>query len=1262
MEFPDQSKFNRVRDALWKRSQNASIMIGSGFSKNAEILGTSTSPAPSWNELTEAMCERLYPQSEGDFLASAVASSGETRGVLRLAQEFATAFGRPDLHRFLKSHVQDKQMLPGGMHKRLLRLPWRDVFTTNWDTLLERTCLEVPERSYSILRNSDEIPLAVSPRIIKLHGSLDGHFPLIVTEEDYRTYPDVFAPFVNTVQQSMMESVFCLLGFSGDDPNFLHWSGWVRDNLHTAAPKIYLAGWLELSEHRRRMLEDRNVVPIDLARYPQARSWPKALHHERATDWILRSLESGRPYAVGEWPSEQVNRTSPPPDFLLPVEGACSNVHKAKQPLRLLEDAKDSVDEASAVKELVGVWSYNRQKTYPGWLAAPFVVRRKLSAERYYVDKIVDLLPNLSTLEALSAIREIIWRRQIQLEPLSLAEETSVTLADHARRVLDRIDCLSQTVDGETPNEADWPMLREAWVEVSLALLHSSRLQFDEEDFKKRIAAIEPFQEENHEIQNHIMHERSLWAIFSLDYASVADLLTEWHVETSDPVWMMRKAALLFEIGENEKAERLNLLALEKTRQSHVDDEDLGILSRESWALFCAGASLGIKEFWYASVDWQYRWEKLTPVKCNAPLEMRYYAEEIRGESKPAKGRPFDIGHVWRGGFSSSSAEYQKWIASHRAVRLLEVAGLPPRVRNRAVGADLLESAARQLVPHEAELSARLVLRAARNKSDGTLNVVLSRTNIAVMSLTSVIRLTQICNDAIEYALPRVEGNNVPRYWPERLAVLIESLSRLLVRLEAGEVSKIFDNAIRWYRDNLVAKNYSLGDPMQNLMSRSWAALSHDQRKEKMLDVLQAPIVGLDGFVAGETVPNNYADTSAAIARYSALKVERTRESESRWQEIIGLLVRGLRTEGEARKRAFRRLLLLVELKVATQSELTELANALWERNKIEMNGLPSGTNIVDWAFLVLPEPVSGLAEERFRAKWLNPKLLEGASPPPAGRVLWEVGEAIANLRTRGIPFRLSDDEEKHLLEMVRQWILEPVPRTLPSSVAWSAIFIEAAYGDVQRAIAGLGHILLKVRIPVAYAEDLLKKWRRLNLTEMPARVLSAGLIRALPQRSVEVVQSLRAGLASDDSKVAQDAMLALQFWLKATRAIKDGLMPVPVDLVHEVGVIISVRRMAALVLALQVAKWIMDEGNVEHQETLGTLVVQGLRYLYEELQYETAQGKDIDVPLLRRESAELAASMSGGNWAEETAVMRWVESLKHDPLPEIRRIADNLK
>ena len=154
------------------------------------------------------------------------------------------------------------------------------------------------------------------PRVVKLHGSFPAQFPLIFAEEDYRTYPRKFAPFVNTVQQAMMETVFCLIGFSGDDPNFLQWSGWVRDNLGAAAPKIYLAGWLDLSVHRRRMLEDRGVVPIDLARHPQAGEWAEHLRHQYATEWIIETLERGKPYDLMDWPNSPKRGRPDIPDYL----------------------------------------------------------------------------------------------------------------------------------------------------------------------------------------------------------------------------------------------------------------------------------------------------------------------------------------------------------------------------------------------------------------------------------------------------------------------------------------------------------------------------------------------------------------------------------------------------------------------------------------------------------------------------------------------------------------------------------------------------------------------------------------------------------------------------------------------------------------------------------------------------------------------------------------------------------------------------------
>ena len=83
----------------------------------------------------------------------------------------------------------------------------------------------LPEPTYDVVYTPSHIPIVSQPRIFKLHGTLSSQFPLIVTENDYRTYPEKFAPFVITVKLAMMETVFILVGFSGDNPNFKEWSG-----------------------------------------------------------------------------------------------------------------------------------------------------------------------------------------------------------------------------------------------------------------------------------------------------------------------------------------------------------------------------------------------------------------------------------------------------------------------------------------------------------------------------------------------------------------------------------------------------------------------------------------------------------------------------------------------------------------------------------------------------------------------------------------------------------------------------------------------------------------------------------------------------------------------------------------------------------------------------------------------------------------------------------------------------------------------------
>ena len=164
--FVDQIRINRVRYALWERANGASVMVGSGFSRNAEVNLAGGSRLPDWDGLVRAMFRELHPKDAAGRAVEMPASADP----LAIAQDYCNEFGRAELHRFLRDLIRDDEVEPSEYHRRLLELPWSDVFTTNWDTLLERKAQQVATPSYGVVRATDELPLVPRPRIVKLHG------------------------------------------------------------------------------------------------------------------------------------------------------------------------------------------------------------------------------------------------------------------------------------------------------------------------------------------------------------------------------------------------------------------------------------------------------------------------------------------------------------------------------------------------------------------------------------------------------------------------------------------------------------------------------------------------------------------------------------------------------------------------------------------------------------------------------------------------------------------------------------------------------------------------------------------------------------------------------------------------------------------------------------------------------------------------------------------------------------------------------------
>lgn len=145
------------------------------------------------------------------------------------------------------------------VHASLLSCNWLDVYTTNYDNLLEQAAADRNLLYKKVRADYDLGNHNMDRTIVKLHGDLvndsmtdsfmfdnDNSLRYIIGQEDYDTYPEKHQAFTQLMRIAMLKGAFLLVGFSGTDPNFLAWLNWMKDVLdkdpesNKGKEKIYL--------------------------------------------------------------------------------------------------------------------------------------------------------------------------------------------------------------------------------------------------------------------------------------------------------------------------------------------------------------------------------------------------------------------------------------------------------------------------------------------------------------------------------------------------------------------------------------------------------------------------------------------------------------------------------------------------------------------------------------------------------------------------------------------------------------------------------------------------------------------------------------------------------------------------------------------------------------------------------------------------------------------------------------------------------------
>ena len=278
---------------------------------------------------------------------------------------------------------------------------------------------------------------------------------------------------------------------------------------------------------------------------------------------------------------------------------------------------------------------------------------------------ILKALPDLEPVESLYALRELLWCREILLEPLT------IEVAGAAENVLSTIHCGDRLIAGVEANRDDWTGIEEAWRAVAMPLVTDARLDGNQSLFEARLDALERSCKDSSEFQHKINHERCLWAVYSLDFEELSRLLDGWQLGDCNQMWKIRKAALLTETGRHDESGPLLEEALNSIREDWGSSGNIAVATLESWAMASTLNDVTRRAVFR-------RWDELASWKCHSWDELDHLARAMRA-TEDKKGKPsYELGISRPTSIRWSNDRYTRIVAAYRAVRLPEVTGLPP--------------------------------------------------------------------------------------------------------------------------------------------------------------------------------------------------------------------------------------------------------------------------------------------------------------------------------------------------------------------------------------------------------------------------------------------------------------------------------------------------------------------------------------------------------------------------------------------------------
>ena len=186
------------------KCEKASLFIGSGISRKSGYAN--------WKDILRECAEEinLNVDKESDLIT--------------LAEFYVKGKQRTKIDQTIASYFKDKNGEPSTTHHILSTFPVKSIWTTNYDTLIERS-LTKADITYSVVTD-DESYVSLDPaakvKVHKIHGDVKTPSRCVITRRDYEKFEETHDIVLSELKGEMCTNSFLFLGYSFSDIDIQH--------------------------------------------------------------------------------------------------------------------------------------------------------------------------------------------------------------------------------------------------------------------------------------------------------------------------------------------------------------------------------------------------------------------------------------------------------------------------------------------------------------------------------------------------------------------------------------------------------------------------------------------------------------------------------------------------------------------------------------------------------------------------------------------------------------------------------------------------------------------------------------------------------------------------------------------------------------------------------------------------------------------------------------------------------------------------------